>query len=211
MFTGIVQELGSVQRIERSGNVYRLDIRANNMCKDVRVGDSVAVNGACLTAVSGKRDVISFDLTAETIRNTGFAGLKNNEKVNLERSLKAGETLDGHFVLGHVDCIGVIKDIGKRGGDFMIRVGFPDDFGALVVNKGSIAVDGVSLTISRAGKDTFDVHIIPHTLKSTTLDMKGIGDSVNLEFDILGKYVAKGRDAGNRSRISEEFLRSKGF
>lgn len=211
MFTGIIQELGSVQTFERSGNIYRLDIRSNNIYKDVRIGDSVAVNGVCLTAVSKNRGAISFDLMAETIRNTGFAGLKNNEKVNLERSLKAGETLDGHFVLGHIDCVGTIRDIKKSDGDFMISVGFPGHFWPLVVEKGSIAVDGVSLTISHAGKDTFDVHIIPHTLKSTTLDMKGIGGAVNLEFDIFGKYIAKGRDTGDRSRISEEFLRSKGF
>ena len=211
MFTGIIQELGSVRRIERSGNIYRLDIRSNGIYKDVRIGGSVAVNGVCLTVVYKKKDVLSFDLMAETIRNTSFAGLKNNDRVNLERSLKAGETLDGHFVLGHIDCVGVIKNINKRGDDFMISIGFPGDFDRLAIEKGSIAVDGVSLTLSHAGKNTFDVHIIPHTLKSTTLSIKKTGDAVNLEFDILGKYIAKERDAGGRSRISEEFLRSKGF
>ncbi|MCX5678474.1 MAG: riboflavin synthase [Candidatus Omnitrophica bacterium] len=211
MFTGIIQELGSVQNINRVGNIYKLDIRSNSIYKDVRIGDSVAVNGVCLTAVSKKKDILSFDLMAETIRNTSFAGLKNNDRVNLERSLKAGETLDGHFVLGHIDCAGVIKNIRKIGDDFMISIAFPGGFDRLVVEKGSIAVDGVSLTVSHAGKDTFDVHIIPHTLKSTILGTKKSGDKVNLEFDILGKYIAKERDAGSRPRVTEEFLRSKGF
>jgi riboflavin synthase len=211
MFTGIIQELGSVQNIDRVGNIYKLDIRSNIIYKDVRIGDSVAVNGVCLTATAKKKDVLSFDMMAETIRNTNFAGLKSNDKVNLERPLKAGETLDGHFVLGHIDCAAVIKNIRKIGDDFMINIAFPDGFDRLVVEKGSIAVDGVSLTISHAGKGTLDVHIIPHTLKSTTLNIKKSGDTVNLEFDILGKYIAKARDAGSQSRISEEFLRSNGF
>jgi riboflavin synthase len=211
MFTGIIQELGSVQRVERAGNFYRLDIRSNSIYKDVRIGDSVAVNGVCLTAVSKKRDVLSFDLMAQTVRNTSFAGLKNNDRVNLERPLRAGETLDGHFVLGHIDCAGVIKNIRKSGDDFTISIAFPGGFDRLVVEKGSIAVDGVSLTISHAGKDTFDVHLIPHTLKSTILDTKKSGDKVNLEFDILGKYIAKERPAVGQSRVTEEFLRSKGF
>jgi len=211
MFTGIVQELGTVERIERSGGIYRLGIRSGNIHKDAGIGDSVSVNGACLTVVSRKGDVLNFDVMAETIRSTGLAGLKPGDRVNLEGSLKANGTLGGHFVLGHIDCVGVIKDIIRTGGEFTLRIGIPDGFDHLIVDKGSISIDGVSLTVGRADSNTFDVHIIPHTLKSTTLGIKKSGDTVNLEFDILGKYIAKARDTAGRSRISEKFLRNNGF
>lgn len=211
MFTGITRELAVVQRLGKSGDTYRLDIRSNGICKDVEIGDSIAVNGVCLTVASKEKDILNFDVMAQTLRKTTLAGLKDKDTVNLEGSLKAGGTLDGHFVLGHVDCVGIIRDIRKSPGEFMMRIDFPEEFGRLIVDKGSIAVDGVSLTIGRAGKDTFDIYLIPHTLRSTTLSTKRSGDAVNLEFDILGKYAAKHRDAGSQSRISEEFLRSRGF
>jgi riboflavin synthase len=211
VFTGLVQELGVVENIGRSGAIRRLGIRSKNIGKGVKAGDSVCVDGVCLTVSSIKEDLLSFDLMAETARNTNLAGLVNGDKVNLEGSLRADGTLDGHFVLGHVDCVGVIERVRKTGDGFMLRVGFPEKFGRLIVEKGSIAVDGISLTAGRVDKNAFEVHIIPHTLKFTTLSAKEAGSAVNLEFDILGKYAAKERGSVNRTPISEEFLRSKGF
>jgi riboflavin synthase len=211
VFTGIIQELGVVENISRSGDICKLSIRSKNIDKSVKIGDSICLNGVCLTVVSNKGEILSFDLMAETTRNTGLAALVNGDKVNLEGSLRVGLALDGHFVLGHVDCVGVIEYIRRTGDGFMLRVGFPEKFSPLIVEKGSIAVDGVSLTAGRVDKNAFEIHIIPHTLESTTLNMKDAGDAVNLEFDILGKYVVKGMGSGNRTPISEEFLRSKGF
>ena len=211
MFTGIIQELGLVQGIRSVDNVYRLDICSKNIYKDASVGDSVAVNGVCLTVRAKMKDILSFDVMAETIRKTSFAGLKNKDKVNLEGSLKANGTLGGHFVSGHIDCVGNIKNVDKGRYEFIIRIDFPDKFNRLIVEKGSIAVDGVSLTIGGIGMNTLDVYLIPHTLRSTTLNTKNAGDMVNLEFDILGKYIARQRASCAQSRISEEFLRKKGF
>lgn len=211
MFTGIIQELGVVEDIGKSGSIYRLAIRAKNIDKGVKIGDSICLNGVCLTVASKKGDLLNFDIMAETTRNSNLAALVKGDKVNLEGSLRAGATMDGHFVLGHVDCVGIVEYIRKTGDGFMLRIGFPEKFSPLIVEKGSIALDGVSLTVSRADKNAFEIHIIPHTLKSTTLNMKDAGDAVNLEFDILGKYIAKGMGSGSRTPISEEFLRSKGF
>jgi len=212
MFTGIIQEIGRVRRIDRSGSMYNLDIISDGIYKDIKVGDSVAVNGACLTVTSKAGAVMAFNVMAETVRRTSLSALRENDKANLEGSLKAGGTIDGHFVLGHVDCVGIIKSVSKTGGEFAIRIGYPGEFDNLAVDKGSIAIEGVSLTVSRA-KDTgtLEVHIIPHTLTHTTLDTKRPGDAVNLEFDILGKYIAKQRGTGNQTRLTEGFLKSKGF
>ena len=211
MFTGIIQDLGVVESIIKSGNAYRLGVRSKNIAKGVKIGDSICINGVCLTVTSKKVDILNFDIMAETVRSTGLAALSNGDKVNLEGSLRVGGTLDGHFVLGHVDCVGLIEYIRSTADGFMLRVGFPEKFAHLIVEKGSIAVDGVSLTVGRIDKNAFELHIIPHTLKATTLNTKDAGDTVNLEFDILGKYIAKGKDRPSRTGISEEFLRSKGF
>ncbi len=211
MFTGIVQELGVLRRIERAGNIYRLDICSDRIYRDAAIGDSVAVNGACLTVTAKMGGVLNFDVMAETIRKTNLVELKDNDKVNLEGSLKANGSLGGHFVLGHVDCVGTIKNIGKTGDEFMIRVEFNGKFSRLIVEKGSIAIDGVSLTIGEAGDNTFDAYLIPHTLKATTLGIRKPGDRVNLEFDIIGKYATRLMADRNKTRISEEFLRDKGF
>ncbi|MBU0895727.1 MAG: riboflavin synthase [Candidatus Omnitrophica bacterium] len=211
MFTGIIRELGVVESISRSGNICKLSLRSKNIDKSVKTGDSICVNGVCLTVTSKKGDLLNFDLMAETTRNSDLAALANGDRVNLEGAIKAGQTLDGHFVLGHIDCVGVVEYIRRSGDGLMLRVGFPEKFSNLIVEKASIAVDGVSLTVGLVNKNSFEIHIIPHTLKSTTLNMKDSGDTVNLEFDILGKYVAKGMGRVNRTPISEEFLRSKGF
>lgn len=210
MFTGIVRETGRVAAIEASGGIYRLEIRCKSVSEGASAGDSVAVNGVCLTVTRKSAAGLSFDVMAETAARSTVAGLKAGEAVNLEGALRAGAPVDGHFVLGHVDCVGTVRAALTGAGRHEIRVAYPEKYDGLVVEKGSVAIDGVSLTVGRAGGGELSVFVIPHTLGETTLGSRRAGDSVNIEFDILGKYAlrAAGKRAGN---ITEEFLRSKGF
>lgn len=210
MFTGIVKELGLVRRLDARGSLYSLDISCPGICENAGIGDSVSVNGVCLTVARKTPGLLHFDVMAETIRRTALAGLGNQEAVNLESSLKVGGGLDGHFVLGHIDCVGTVREIFRKGDEFTMRIAFSGDFDQLVVEKGSIAIDGVSLTVGEARRGVFSVYIIPHTLKETTLGSKKSGSSVNIEFDIIGKYIAKLNNA-KRSGITEGFLQEKGF
>ena len=210
MFTGIIKEIGSIAKIARSAGLYRIDVRSREVSKNVDIGGSVAVNGVCLTAVSKKKDMVSFDIMAETIRRTSLAGLKEWDAVNLEGALRAGDPFDGHFVTGHVDCAGSIRSVKQRGGDVSIEIETDGKAMVQAVEKGSVTVDGISLTIGNVTERTFTVFLIPHTLKVTTLGTKKKGDTVNIEFDIVGKYAAKFSDKG-RAVIDEPFLREKGF
>ena len=211
MFTGIIQEIGAVKGLSLSGDTYRLDIGSSQIYKSTAIGDSVAVNGVCLTVAEKKTGILHFDVMAETVRRSNLSELKPGNNVNLEGSLRADGTLGGHFVLGHIDCVGHINHIGKRRGEFIIKIEFDEAFSHLVVEKGSVAIDGVSLTVGAVGRGMLEVYVIPHTLKATTIGKKNNSDGVNLEFDIIGKYASRLKSVGNTSRISEEFLRSRGF
>lgn len=211
MFTGIVQEVGTVNRLEKAGGLYRLEIGSAVVSGDARIGDSVAVNGACLTVTAKKKNILCFDAMAETIRKTDLGSLREKDAVNLEGSLKANDKLSGHFVLGHVDCIGTIRDVRKTGDDFLMEIYFPGEFADLVVAKGSISVDGVSLTVGETERDRLGVYLIPHTLKASTLGSKKRGSKVNLEFDIIGKYIAKSGALKSTGTITEGFLAEHGF
>lgn len=211
MFTGIIQEVGAVIKLGKAGKTYTLEVRSAAMPDGVVIGDSVAVNGACLTVTGKRKDALVFDVMAETARKTTLVSLKAGDTVNLEGSLKAGATLGGHFVLGHIDCVGAIQDIGRSGDDVAVTISFSPEYGPLVVEKGSIAVDGISLTVGEVTAETLDVYLIPHTLKTTTLGSAKRGDRVNLEFDIIGKYIARAASLKGGGRITEEFLRSRGF
>ena len=211
MFTGIVKETGVVRRFVKSGPAYRLEAQSSEIYKDAGIGDSVSVNGVCLTLIQKSGNALNFDVMEETVRRSALSSLKKGDKVNLEDSLKAGGSIGGHFVLGHIDCVGRIANIKNVAGECAIEVGFPDRFANMVVVKGSIALDGISLTVGAAGKDTFIVYVIPHTLKVTNLGSKNAGDNVNIEFDIIGKYIARFDDLKTGGRISEDYLRKKGF
>lgn len=211
MFTGIVKELGMVQKLYRRGGLYRLAVSSRSIFKGVNAGDSVAVNGVCLTLVGKEKGSLSFDVTEETARRSGLANFKDGDKVNLEDSLKAGAALGGHFVLGHVDCVGKIRAVKKVGGEHIMEIEFPKGFTRLVVAKGSVALDGVSLTVGAAREESFDVYMIPHTLKATNLGHKRSGDPVNIEFDIIGKYAARLQQSGAGPAITGEFLKENGF
>lgn len=190
MFTGIIKELGRVRNISGLGKLYKLEVAAKDIIDGAVIGDSIALNGVCLTLTEKNQDALSFDVMGETMKRTNLSKLRYGDQVNLEDSLKAGGSLCGHFVSGHIDCVGRIKDIKRASDDVSIEVIFPERYGGLVVEKGSIALDGVSLTIGKAGKNSVIVYIIPHTLKVTALGLKKTGDDVNIEFDIIGKYVA---------------------
>lgn len=211
MFTGIIKELGAVRGLSRAQNSHLLQIESKCVFKDADIGDSVSVNGVCLTVVKKDGGVLSFDCVEETIRKTNLSRLKNKDLVNLEGSLRMGEHLGGHFVLGHIDCVGAISDIGKRTEGALIEVGVPKEFIKFAVRKGSVAIDGASLTIGGVEDNRFRVYLIPHTLEATTLGLKKIGDELNIEFDIIGKYVLNAEGLRGSSGITEGFLKDKGF
>jgi riboflavin synthase len=190
MFTGIVEECGEVESFSRAGGTWRLKVAARSITNGV-AGESVAVNGCCLTAVGFDGSAILFDVLEETRRLTNLASIVPGAPVNLERSLRADSRLGGHFVTGHIDGRGTIEVFEARGADHYLRIRGPQGCGRLLVMKGSVAVDGISLTVAEVDGDAFAVWIIPHTLSVTNLRIRGAGDTVNLEFDMLGKYVEK--------------------
>lgn len=191
MFTGIIKELGRVHGISGLGNIYKLSIEAKDIIEGLTIGDSVAVNGACLTLTEKNKNVLGFDVMAETMRKTCLGKLRPKDPVNLEDALKAGGAIGGHFVTGHIDCVGRVRDVRRSSDEVSIEVTFPEEYRSLVVEKGSITLDGISLTIGKVIKNSVTVYIIPHTLKMTTLGKKRTGDDVNIEFDLIGKYIAK--------------------
>lgn len=187
MFSGIIEELGQLKNISRRGKVTLFKIQADKVCLDTKIGDSISVNGSCLTVVKNENKFLSFEAIPETLKITNLGFLRIQDKVNLERSLKAGDRISGHFVLGHIDCLGIIRNKNYVGGNLSFEIAVPVQFMQYILPKGSIAVDGISLTIAERKSATFCVYVIPHTLKNTTLGFKGPSDKVNIEFDILAK------------------------
>lgn len=205
MFTGIIIEMGEVLSLSRKAAGGSIDIRSDLVSRDASIGDSVSVNGVCLTVVEKKGPILSFDISEETMRSTNISLLRGGEKVNLEPALRPDGRVGGHFVTGHVDGVGKIRSKRKIGDAFKITISAPVDVTALLVEKGSIAIDGISLTVVDVSEGEFSVFIIPHTARVTTMGSKGVGDTVNLEADIIGKYVAKFLGKGkDRTRSGEE-------
>jgi len=213
MFTGIIQEIGIVDAVVRKSGGVRLAIRADASAEEIKVDDSVAISGVCQTVIS--RGSASFEVEAveETLRKTTIGALRVSDRVNLELALRMGDRLGGHLVQGHVDCVGHVESVEKRPMSWLVRVGFPREFVRYVVPVGSIAVDGVSLTVAAVEGSVFVVSVIPHTLEKTTLSDVRSGTLVNLEFDLVGKYiermVLKGDEKGGG--ISREKLAAWGF
>ncbi|MBC2593559.1 riboflavin synthase [Ruficoccus amylovorans] len=191
MFTGIVEETGEVVSFSEEKEAYRLVVRAKDVLDGLKIGDSVACNGCCLTVVEIGADTLRFDLLGQTVRLTSFADLAPGSLINLERSLAANGRLGGHFVQGHIDETGTITVLEERGKDIYIRVKIPAGTGKYLAPKGSIAIDGISLTVAELHEDGFAVWIIPHTIEVTNLRQKKAGDRVNLEFDMLAKYLER--------------------
>jgi len=187
MFSGIVEELGELEKISKRGSVTLFEIKANKVTQDTDMGDSISVNGACLTIIKKESDILGFEVMAETLRLTDLGVLRIKDKVNLERALKIGDRVSGHFVTGHIDLTGVIRHKNYVNDNLCFEITIPSKFMNYVLPRGSIAIDGISLTIVDKRANTFTVYIIPHTLKNTTLGFKGPSDKVNIEFDILAK------------------------
>lgn len=192
MFTGIVEGLGVVKEFDKhtkSRSVARMKVDLGNLAKGLKVGHSVAINGVCLTVTKISRSKAEFEMIGETLKKTDLGKLQSGDKVNIERSLKVGERMDGHYVLGHVDGTGKIIEIEKMRKEIKIWIELPKELIRYVVKEGSIAIDGISLTVVDLLKNKISVCIIPHTMKITNLGTKKVGDKVNIETDILGKYV----------------------
>ena len=194
MFTGLVIETGELISLERTGESARLTLRAPASGPSAQIGDSIAANGCCLTVTARDGERVSFDLLAETLRLTNLGALSPSAKVNLEPALSAGAKLGGHFVQGHVDTTAEVLDFSPHGSDFRLEIALPSDFAQYVAFKGSIAVDGISLTVAEVhdgSAASFVCWIIPHTREATNLAARKKGDRVNLEFDLLAKYVER--------------------
>ena len=191
MFTGLIEEIGTVVAVHARNRGTQLKIAAPRTAKHVSPGESIAVNGCCLTLTSCRSDCLSFDLLEETIARTNLNDLRQNSPVNLECALRGDRRLGGHFVQGHVDCVSRIIGFDRKGADFRLEVELPERFAHYVASKGSIAIDGISLTVAEILPKTFVVWIIPYTKRHTNLDRAKTGDLVNLEFDILAKYVER--------------------
>lgn len=213
MFTGIIADIGAVVSLRRKPSGASLTISADQIIKDAAIGDSIAINGVCLTVVTINAKQLSFDLSDETLNSTNLVQLKPGERVNLEASLSPDGKLGGHFVTGHVDEVGRIKSKNLIGDAFKLVIEAPSKITGLIVEKGSIAIDGISLTVVDVSSDAFSVVIIPHTAGVTTIGLKGVGDTVNIEADIIGKYVAKflnkdKKNAGNDEGLMKSLIQA---
>jgi riboflavin synthase len=208
LFTGLIEEIGEVVSVARKDGAARLLLKATAVSSETKLGDSIAINGACLTVVEKKGTMLGFDLSDETLRSTNLGSLRKKDRVNVEPSLRVGSKIGGHFVTGHIDGAGRIQSKALTGEAYKFVIAADKRISDFLVEKGSVTVDGISLTVVDVLREGFSVVIIPHTAKMTTMGSKDRGDSVNIEVDILGKYVskflAKGRDADFMQTLSEE-------
>lgn len=213
MFTGIIEELGTVGQMDRRPDSIKLTIQARKVLEGTQLGDSIAVNGVCLTVTSMTDSSFTADVMHETMRRSSLSDIKSGSKVNLERAMQVGGRLGGHIVSGHIDGVGHIARIAADGIARVITISIPKDMEPFIVEKGSIAIDGISLTVVSVGNSQFSVSIIPHTMSNTTLIDKHPGAVVNLETDVIGKYVHSFTTAhtGKRSGITMETLLENGF
>lgn len=214
MFTGIIEELGMVLTLKRGSNSSQISIQADKVLEDVKLGDSIAINGVCLTVTSFDRSHFSADMMAETLAKTNLRELGNGHKVNLERAARLGDRMGGHLVQGHVDGVGTLVEAQVVDIARVLRIQAPAEILKYTVAKGSIAIDGISLTVVDVFTDSFTVSIIPHTAAMTTLGFKKPGATVNLEADIIGRYVERllnWKDHQTGSKLSSEFLAENGF
>ena len=214
MFTGIIEEVGTVKNIQRTGNSSFIEINASKVLEGTQLGDSIAVNGVCLTVTQLSSSHFSADVMNETLSRSSLGSLKAGSPVDLERAMAANGRFGGHIVSGHIDGTGTISDITSDGIAVWYTVNSPADILRYIVEKGSIAIDGISLTVAKVTDSSFSVSIIPHTAAQTVLGTKKVGDIVNLENDIIGKYVEKlmkPAESPSKSNITMEFLAKNGF
>ncbi|MFH0926847.1 MAG: riboflavin synthase [bacterium] len=213
MFTGLIEDIGEIRNIIRQGDLYKLEIYSKKIISDVKIGDSIAVNGVCLTATSKNEDSFSvnFDVSPVTVRKTNISELKVSDKVNLERALRLSDRLGGHLVSGHIDCIGRVNKILKKSDELLIEIKIIEHILNYVTQRGSISINGISLTIVDYNKDSFTVSIIPHTARMTNLESIKLYASVNIEFDMIAKYLERLLGKAEGKGVSEEMLQRCGF
>jgi riboflavin synthase len=213
VFTGLIETVGELVRIEKRGASGSLTVKTTLDADEVPIGASVAVNGACLTVVRKGGGTFTFDVSPETIERTSFRNLKPGAPLNLERAMRLSDRLDGHLVSGHVDCVAGITERREHSGNIVFSFRVPVQFAKYIAPKGSVAIDGISLTVNEAGADSFSVNIIPHTAAQTTLNHKRVGDEVNIETDLICRYLERllsGRDQ-KQEGVSLELLAKNGF
>lgn len=216
MFTGIIEELGTIEKIVTKGNTLVLTIQGNIIMDDLKLGDSIAVNGVCLTVTDFSNRSFMADVMPETFNNTSLSGLKPGSPVNLERAMAAGGRFGGHFVTGHIDAVGQIVQKKAKENAIYIDISYPKEYSHFILLKGSIALDGTSLTVFGLHDQIVTVSLIPHTAKETVLGLKKAGDIVNIEFDMIGKYLYSfqrktEQEAKPKGNLSKEFLLENGF
>ncbi len=215
MFTGIIEEIGKVIRVQRTAGSSFIEIQAEKVLTDAHIGDSIAVNGVCLTVTDMTNDTFRADVMNETLSRSSLGSLVSGSMVNLERAMAANGRFGGHIVSGHIDGTGIITDVKNDGIAVWYTISAEDSLLRYIVEKGSIAIDGISLTVAKVTNSTFSVSIIPHTASETTLSMKKTGDIVNLENDIIGKYIERliktSEPHTRSSNITMEFLAKNGF
>lgn len=210
MFTGIIEEVGKIKNIQ-GGTNYKLTIAASKILEDIHLGDSIAVNGICLTAISWDNGSFTVDVMRETLERTSLHRLRAGSFVNLERALAANGRFGGHIVSGHIDGTGEIINIRRDANAVWYKIKTSEKIMKFIIEKGSIAIDGISLTVAKVDRSAFYVSVIPHTLENTILLRKKTGDIVNLENDIVGKYIKSFTDKNSNSTLCESFLKSNGF
>ncbi|GAE35836.1 riboflavin synthase [Halalkalibacter akibai] len=217
MFTGIIEEIGHIEEMRSSGESMILKIVAHRILEDVHLGDSIAVNGVCLTVTSYSSSSFTVDVMPETVRATSLQGLGRGSRVNLERAMSAKGRFGGHFVSGHVDGTGTILMKKPEHNAIYYRIGVSADLRHYMIEKGSVAVDGTSLTIFAVDEESFTISIIPHTMEETIIGSKGVGDIVNIECDMVGKYIEQfisrrfDSNKKTKSSLTENFLAEHGF
>ena len=214
MFTGLIEDIGKMVRLQRAGSAARLTVTTALPCGEINMGDSVAVNGACLTVVAKGAGELTFDVSPESLDRTTLGGLVGSAPVNLERALKVGDRLGGHLVSGHIDTVATVMGLRDVSGNLVISFQLPPLHARYIVEKGSVAIDGISLTVNNVSNDGFSVNIIPHTAAKTTLQFVRPGSRVNIETDIIGKYVERlltGHQPAGRTGLTLETLAASGF
>ena len=216
MFTGIIEAVGTIQDIKREEEKARMVIETGPTFSGFEPGESIAVNGVCLTAIQAGHTSFAVDLSTETLNRTGFRRVENQTQVNLERSLTPSKKISGHFVSGHIDQVGTIIGIEHKTGEVLFRFQHPPELTPFIIEKGSIAVDGISLTVFNCKENQFSVSIIPFTLEHTNLKTRKTGDAVNIECDMIGKYVYRAcgnllGQSGESKNLSIDFLKQNGF
>ncbi len=214
MFTGIIEEIGKIKAIQRNGSNSFIIIEAKKVLEDVHIGDSIAVNGVCLTVTKTEGSIFQADVMNETLNRSSLGSLRQGSVVNLERAMSANGRFGGHIVSGHIDGTGTIRDIKNDGIAIWYTISASPEIMRYIVEKGSIAIDGISLTVARVTAGDFSVSVIPHTAEVTILSTKSKGDTVNLENDIIGKYVEKlikPAETREKSSLDMTFLASNGF